>query len=91
MSEDYDAIVLVFPLVHVVAADLCRTLRAAGVATPILLLAESGAVDDILTSLNAGASDFLIKPVPAGRMLERLGTFRRRVINLSSDSCKQVV
>src|SRR5690606_18893473 len=44
-------------------------IRAAGVATPVIVLTASGGVDAVVKAMQAGAQDFFVKPVSAERLL----------------------
>jgi len=57
---------------------LCRALRAAGHATPILMLTARDAVDDRVTGLDAGADDYLTKPFAFPELLARVRALARR-------------
>jgi two-component system copper resistance phosphate regulon response regulator CusR len=58
--------------------DLCRELRAGGVATPILMLTARDAVDDRVTGLDVGADDYLTKPFAFRELLARVRALARR-------------
>jgi two-component system response regulator MprA len=57
---------------------VCRELRRGGVATPILILAQRGSIDDVVKAIDAGADDFMIEPVEVELLIARLRAFLRR-------------
>ena len=58
--------------------DLCQELRAAQVATPILILTARDTVDDRVTGLNVGADDYLTKPFAFRELTARVRALARR-------------
>jgi two-component system copper resistance phosphate regulon response regulator CusR len=58
--------------------ELCRAVRAAGIATPILMLTARDAVNDRVTGLDAGADDYLTKPFALQELLARVRALARR-------------
>ena len=58
--------------------EICQTLRAEGVALPILMLSALGTVDDRVTGLRLGADDYLPKPFDFEELLARLEALARR-------------
>ena len=58
--------------------DLCARVRAAGVATPVLMLTARDAVDDRVAGLDAGADDYLPKPYAFRELLARVRALARR-------------
>jgi two-component system, OmpR family, response regulator len=52
--------------------------RAAGVATPVLMLTARDAVEDRVHGLQLGADDYLVKPFAFAELLARLDALRRR-------------
>lgn len=77
-TEHYDAIVLDRMLPKVDGLTLVRTLRAAKITTPVLILSALGDVDDRIDGLRAGGDDYLIKPFAIGELLARLDALQRR-------------
>lgn len=71
---------VVMPLMD--GLGLCRMLRAAGNAIPILLLTARSDVADCVAGLDAGADDFLSKPFEPDELLARLRAMARRTTNL---------
>ncbi|MEP6480556.1 MAG: response regulator transcription factor [Rhodoglobus sp.] len=60
--------------------ELCRRLRAAIPALPILLLTARDAVEDRVRGLDAGADDYLVKPFTLSELAARLRAIRRREV-----------
>ncbi|MBL8770529.1 MAG: response regulator, partial [Phenylobacterium sp.] len=58
--------------------EVCQTLRAAGVMTPILMLTALGAVEDRVSGLRMGADDYLVKPFAFEELLARIEALLRR-------------
>jgi two-component system, OmpR family, alkaline phosphatase synthesis response regulator PhoP len=58
--------------------DVCRTLRARGVRTPILMLSARGQVVDRVVGLQLGADDYLTKPFDVTELLARIDALLRR-------------
>src|SRR6266571_1493116 len=58
LSDSYDLIVLDLMLPGTDGIEICRELRAAKIATPVLMLTARGAVEDKVAGLNVGADDY---------------------------------
>jgi len=76
--NDYDVVVLDWLLPDGDGIELCRTLRARGVDTPILVTTARDAVAHRVAGLNAGADDYLVKPFAFAELLARIQAVRRR-------------
>jgi len=76
--EDYDLAVLDVMLPGVDGLSICRRLRAAGVALPILVLTARDATADKVAGLDSGADDYLVKPFAFEELLARIRTLLRR-------------
>jgi len=59
--------------------DFCAELRAAGTATPVLLLTTRAEVANRVHGLDCGADDFLAKPFSAAELVARLRALTRRI------------
>jgi two-component system response regulator MprA len=86
LSEDgVDAVVLDVAMPYVDGIEVCRRVRAAGNAVPILMLTAKDAVDDRVAGLEAGADDYLAKPFALRELVARLRAIMRRTLSEVSD------
>jgi two-component system response regulator MprA len=76
--EPADAIVLDVLMPRMDGIELCKKLRAAGDATPILMLTARETVADRVVGLDAGADDYLVKPFALQELLARVRALLRR-------------
>src|SRR6266545_6466173 len=67
--------------------DICKQLRAAKVATPIIVLSAIGDEVDKVLLLEIGADDYVVKPFGTRELLARIRAVLRRA---SSDSRKVI-
>ena len=74
----YDAIVIDRMLPNVDGLIVVKTLRGAGVTTPILFLTARGGIDDRVEGLEAGGDDYLTKPFAFSELMARLNALARR-------------
>ncbi|MGD0640531.1 MAG: response regulator transcription factor [Roseiarcus sp.] len=77
-TEDYDAIVLDLGLPKLDGLSVLRKLRAANIATPILVLTARGSWSERVEGIDAGADDYLPKPFQFEELIARLGAITRR-------------
>lgn len=79
MSEkDYDLLILDWMLPAISGVELCRYYRQIGKTVPILMLTAKDTIADKVTGLDAGADDYLVKPVDVIELLARVRALGRR-------------
>jgi two-component system, OmpR family, manganese sensing response regulator len=79
MSEkDYDLLILDWMLPGDDGVSLCQQYRQAGKASPVLMLTAKDTTADKVMGLDAGADDYLVKPVDIEELLARVRALRRR-------------
>ena len=78
-TEEWDVIVLDRMLPGLDGASIVRRLRAAQIATPVLMLTALGRIQDRVEGLDAGADDYLVKPFAFSEFNARLNALTRRV------------
>ncbi len=73
-----DLVLLDWQLPDFSGVEVCRRIRASGLALPILMLTGRDEVRDRVEALDAGADDFVIKPFSLEELLARLRAHLRR-------------
>jgi len=98
----YDLLVIDRMLPGIDGLSIVRTVRAAGINAPVLILTTLAGVDDRVEGLEAGADDYLVKPFAIAELLARVSALGRRpplvewesvlrVADLELDRLKRVV
>ncbi len=78
LSAIYDVVLLDVMLPKLDGFTVLRRLRAAGDATPVLMLTAKAEIKDRISGLDMGADDYLTKPFSTGELLARLRAVTRR-------------
>lgn len=82
---NYDLIVLDVMLPKLDGISFCRRLRGKGSQSLVLLLTAKEMLNDKIMGLDAGADDYLIKPMPMPELVARIkALLRRRIATISS-------
>ncbi|HWY25710.1 MAG TPA: response regulator transcription factor [Nevskia sp.] len=89
-GEDWDLLLIDRMLPLLDGLSMVRTLRAGGVATPVLFLTTVGGIDDRVAGLNAGGDDYLVKPFAFSELLARVNALGRRPRTPALDSTLRV-
>jgi two-component system response regulator MprA len=58
--------------------DTCRRLRGRGDATPVLMLTARDGMDELVSGLDSGADDYLVKPFALRELQARIRALLRR-------------
>ncbi len=82
----YDVIVLDIMLPKMNGLEVLKSLRKAGITTPVLLLTAKDEVKDKVTGLDCGADDYLTKPFNSEELLARVRALTRRRNNVATDN-----
>jgi DNA-binding response OmpR family regulator len=77
-SEAYDVVILDMRLPGKSGLDVLHSLRARGFERPVLALTAQDAVDAKVTTLRAGADDYVTKPFAFEELLARVEALARR-------------
>ena len=86
----FDLIILDVMLPNRSGFDVCREIRKAGLATPILLLTARDQTVDKVLGLKLGADDYVTKPFDTLELMARLEALLRRAPGRASQSVYQV-
>jgi DNA-binding response OmpR family regulator len=87
-TQEYDAIVLDLGLPRLDGLSVLKRLRAAGVATPVLILTARDSWREKVEGIDAGADDYLAKPFQIEELMARLRAITRRAAGLASSVLK---
>ncbi len=78
LSEPYDAAIIDVMLPKLDGLALIEKMRAARVATPVIVLSARNSVDDRVKGLQKGSDDYLTKPFAFSELLARVQALIRR-------------
>ncbi len=85
-GESFDAVVLDRMLPVVDGMTVLKSLRGAGIMTPVLMLTALARVEDRVEGLEAGADDYLVKPFAFSELTARLNAIARRPAGVSAET-----
>jgi DNA-binding response OmpR family regulator len=87
-TEDYAIIVLDLGLPKLDGLTVLRRWRAAGCATPVLILSARSDWTEKVEGIEAGADDYLAKPFQMGELVTRVRALVRRTAGHSTPTMK---
>lgn len=77
-TREYDLLIIDWLLPKISGISLCQQYRQASKGTPVLMLTAKDAISDKVAGLDAGADDYLVKPVNFAELLARVRALARR-------------
>lgn len=78
LNNSYDLILLDVMMPKMNGFDVCKNIRAAKLAIPILMLTAKGTIEDKTAGFDGGADDYLVKPFDVQEVLLRIRVLLRR-------------
>lgn len=78
LAEPFDIIILDWLMPLLSGVEVCTKLRTTQNSAGIMLLTARDAAEDIITGLDAGADDYLVKPFKSDVLLARIRALGRR-------------
>lgn len=76
----YDGVILDVLLPKINGFEVLKRMRSMNIQTPVLFLTACTDTDDVVTGLDAGADDYMVKPFAFRELLARLRVMTRRQI-----------
>src|SRR3978361_188054 len=83
----FDTILLDITLPDGDGRDFCAQIRQQGHMMPIIMLTGATTEDDIVSGLNAGANDYILKPFRTNEVLARVQAQLRRLDTSEEEVC----
>ncbi len=77
-TEIFDVVVLDLGLPRLTGMEVLHRARSRGLAVPILILTARDATGDKVSGLDAGADDYLVKPIDLDELTARIRALTRR-------------
>jgi DNA-binding response OmpR family regulator len=78
LQNDYDVLIMDIVLPGIDGIALCKNLRLAKPDIPIIMLTALGAIDDKVEGLDAGADDYMVKPIDFRELHARIRSLTKR-------------
>ena len=78
LNNAYDLIILDVMMPKMNGFDVCKNIRQAKLAVPILMLTAKGTIQDKTEGFEGGADDYLVKPFDIQEVLLRIRVLLRR-------------
>ncbi len=78
LNHSFDLVILDVMLPGLDGIQICRRIREKDKNIPILMLTTLNSTDNIVTGLDTGADDYLVKPFKIAELAARLRTLLRR-------------
>lgn len=77
-AHNFDVLILDVMLPQMNGIEVCRSLREQKNTVPVLMLTALGSTENIVTGLDSGADDYLLKPFKLAELYARLRSLVRR-------------
>lgn len=78
LNNSYDLILLDVMMPKMNGFDVCKNIRKARLAIPILMLTAKGTIEDKTDGFDSGADDYIVKPFDIQEVLLRIRVLLRR-------------
>ena len=83
-KHEFDLIILDIMLPGMNGIQVCRALRNAGNNIPVIMLTALSSTENIITGLDSGADDYLVKPFKFAELEARIRSLVRRSKSIAS-------
>lgn len=83
-AHNFDVLLLDIMLPGMNGIELCKELRRNGINTPVLMLTALGSTENIVSGLDSGADDYLVKPFKLSELSARIRALARRQSNAAT-------
>lgn len=77
-DHSFNLIVLDIMLPGMNGVQICKEIRSLGLDLPVLMLTALGSTENIVTGLDSGADDYMVKPFKINELVARVNALGRR-------------
>lgn len=85
-NYSFDLVILDLMLPGINGVQVCKEIRALGFDLPIIMLTALGSTENIITGLDSGADDYMVKPFKINELIARVNALGRRSIRLTKNT-----
>jgi len=78
LQHEFDLLIVDIMLPGINGIEICKRAREQQKTLPVLMLTALGSTENIVTGLDSGADDYLVKPFKFAELLARIRTLLRR-------------
>ncbi len=82
-NHSFDLVILDLMLPGINGVQVCKEIRTLGIDLPIIMLTALGSTENIITGLDSGADDYMVKPFKINELIARVNALGRRSIRLT--------
>ena len=90
LGRNYDILIVDRMLPELDGLSIVRSIRSAGIKTPVIFLTTMDGIEDRVGGLQAGGDDYLVKPFAYSELLARLHALARRPPLADDDTMLEV-
>ena len=90
LDYDFRLLILDIMLPGMGGLDVCRQIRKKNIQLPVLMLTALGTTENIVTGLDSGADDYMVKPFRFAELEARVRSLIRRVAPVTPHTNKLV-
>lgn len=77
-DHNFNLVILDIMLPGMNGVQICKEIRAIGLELPVLMLTALGSTENIVTGLDSGADDYMVKPFKINELIARVNALGRR-------------
>lgn len=77
-DHQFNLVILDIMLPGMNGIQICKEIRSMGLEVPVLMLTALGSTENIVTGLDSGADDYMVKPFKINELIARVNALGRR-------------
>ncbi len=77
-DHQFNLVILDIMLPGMNGVQICKEIRSMGLDLPVLMLTALGSTENIVTGLDSGADDYMVKPFKINELIARVNALGRR-------------